>query len=85
VGVPAERRQTVYANLAYFLPLLILLSASSPYAGGRYFGQSYRVAASFAIGALRDDLPQRDLQRRLMHHRRAPVACRYRLRAKHPQ
>jgi hypothetical protein len=55
IGVPAERRPTVYANLAYFLPLLILLSASSPYAGGRYFGQSYRVAASFAIGALHDD------------------------------
>jgi hypothetical protein len=55
IGVPAERRLTVYANLAYFLPLLILLSASSPYAGGRYFGQSYRVAASFAIGALHDD------------------------------
>jgi gamma-glutamyl:cysteine ligase YbdK (ATP-grasp superfamily) len=55
VGVPAERRHTVYANLAYFLPLLILLSASSPYAGGRYFGQSYRVASSFAIGVLRDD------------------------------
>jgi gamma-glutamyl:cysteine ligase YbdK (ATP-grasp superfamily) len=55
VGVPAERRQTVYANLAHFLPLLILLSASSPYAGGRSFGQSYRVASSFAIGALRDD------------------------------
>ncbi len=55
VGAPYERRQTVYANLAHFLPLLILLSASSPYAGGRYFGQSYRVASSFAIGALRDD------------------------------
>jgi len=55
VGAPHERRQTVYANLAHFLPLLILLSASSPYAGGRYFGQSYRVASSFAIGALRDD------------------------------
>ena len=55
IGVPAERRHIVYANLAHFLPLLILLSASSPYAGGRYFGQSYRVAASFAIGALRDD------------------------------
>jgi hypothetical protein len=55
IGVPAERRPTVYANLAYFLPLLILLSASSPYAGGRYFGQSYRVASSFAIGALHDD------------------------------
>jgi gamma-glutamyl:cysteine ligase YbdK (ATP-grasp superfamily) len=55
IGAPHERRQTVYANLAHFLPLLILLSASSPYAGGRYFGQSYRVASSFAIGALRDD------------------------------
>jgi gamma-glutamyl:cysteine ligase YbdK (ATP-grasp superfamily) len=55
VRAPHERRQTVYANLAHFLPLLILLSASSPYAGGRYFGQSYRVASSFAIGALRDD------------------------------
>ena len=55
VGAPHERQQTVYANLAHFLPLLILLSASSPYAGGRYFGQSYRVASSFAIGALRDD------------------------------
>jgi gamma-glutamyl:cysteine ligase YbdK (ATP-grasp superfamily) len=55
IGAPPERRQTVYANLAYFLPLLILLSASSPYAGGRYFGQSYRVASSFAIGTLRDD------------------------------
>jgi hypothetical protein len=55
IGAPAERRHIVYANLAHFLPLLILLSASSPYAGGRYFGQSYRVASSFAIGTLRDD------------------------------
>lgn len=55
IGAPAERRHIVYENLAHFLPLLILLSASSPYAGGRYFGQSYRVASSFAIGALRDD------------------------------
>jgi hypothetical protein len=38
IGAPAERRHIVYANLAHFLPLLILLSASSPYAGGRYFG-----------------------------------------------
>jgi gamma-glutamyl:cysteine ligase YbdK (ATP-grasp superfamily) len=56
IGVPAERRHIrCMRTLAYFLPLLILLSASSPYAGGRYFGQSYRVAASFAIGALHDD------------------------------
>ncbi|MFN3689726.1 MAG: hypothetical protein ACK4UU_02240 [Fimbriimonadales bacterium] len=55
IGVAPERRETVYANLAYFLPLLLVLSASSPYAGGRYFGQSYRGAHSFAIGALRSD------------------------------
>lgn len=55
IGVAPERREVVYANLAYFLPLLMLLSASSPYAGGRYFGQSYRMAHSFAIGALRND------------------------------
>ncbi|MFN4032674.1 MAG: glutamate-cysteine ligase family protein [Fimbriimonadales bacterium] len=55
IGVAPERRASVYANLAHFLPLLMLLSASSPYAGGRYFGQSYRMAHSFAIGALRDD------------------------------
>lgn len=55
IGVPAERRPVVYANLAHFLPLLIRLSASSPYAGGRYVGPSYRVAASFAIGTLRTD------------------------------
>ncbi|MEN3001080.1 MAG: glutamate-cysteine ligase family protein [Armatimonadota bacterium] len=55
LSVPDSERERVYANLAYFLPLLILLSASSPYAGGRYFGQSYRVAHSFAIGPLQED------------------------------
>ncbi|MCX7992378.1 MAG: hypothetical protein N2651_01785 [Fimbriimonadales bacterium] len=55
VGVAPERRSVVYTNLTYFLPLLMLLSASSPYAGNRYFGQSYRIAHSFAIGALRND------------------------------
>ncbi|GIV08281.1 MAG: hypothetical protein KatS3mg020_0833 [Fimbriimonadales bacterium] len=55
IGVAPERREVVYTNLAYFLPLLMLLSASSPYAGGRYFGQSYRMAHSFAIGTLRSD------------------------------
>lgn len=55
VGVVPERRSQVYANLAHFLPLLMLLTVSSPYAGGRYFGQSYRIAHSFAIGPLRED------------------------------
>ncbi len=55
IGVPPEWRERAYANLAYFLPLLSLLTVSSPYAGGTYFGASYRIAHSFAIGALRED------------------------------
>ncbi len=55
VGVPQEQRTHAYANLAHFLPLLSLLTVSSPYAGGRYFGQSYRIAHSFAIGTLHED------------------------------
>lgn len=55
IGVPQDQRERVYTNLAHFLPLLMLLTASSPYAGGRYFGQSYRMAHSYAIGPLRED------------------------------
>lgn len=55
IGVAPERRWVVYNNLAYFLPVLLRLSASSPFAGGRYFGPSYRIARSYAIGALRPD------------------------------
>lgn len=44
-----------YAKLAHFLPLLALLTANSPYYDGRYFGQSYRMAHSYAIGPLRQD------------------------------
>lgn len=55
IGVAPDQRMRVYANIAHFLPLLMLLTASSPYAGGRYFGQSYRMAHSFAIGTLCED------------------------------
>ena len=44
-----------YHKLVYFLPLLNLLAINSPLAGSRYFGQSYRLANSFAIGPLRPD------------------------------
>lgn len=44
-----------YNNLAYFLPLLALITVNSPGKKGRYFGQSYRIYHSFAIGALQDD------------------------------
>ncbi len=55
IGIPLSERERVYANLAYFLPLLSLLTVSSPYVSGGYFGQSYRMARSFAIGELRAD------------------------------
>lgn len=45
--------ERTYSTLARFLPLLSLLTASSPLRGGRRFGQSYRVARSYAIGPLR--------------------------------
>ncbi|HHV61952.1 MAG TPA: hypothetical protein GXX51_04830 [Firmicutes bacterium] len=52
---PVSGRETerIYSNLAHFLPLLALLTASSPLARGRYFGQSFRIAKSYAIGPLR--------------------------------
>ncbi len=45
----------VYQNLAYFLPLLILATANSPAYNGKYFGPSYRLANSFAIGPLKEE------------------------------
>jgi hypothetical protein len=45
----------VYWNLAYFLPLLTLLTINSPGRGGSYFGQSYRIFHSFAIGPISDN------------------------------
>lgn len=47
--------ERAYRNLVYFLPLLALLVANSPSAGGRFFGPSYRWARAFAIGPLRTD------------------------------
>jgi len=44
-----------YNNLVHFLPLLALLTMNSPGTCGGYFGQSFRIAKSFAIGELRDD------------------------------
>ncbi|MGE5484348.1 MAG: hypothetical protein ACM3X4_04975 [Ignavibacteriales bacterium] len=47
--------ENAYAGLVHFLPLLALLSANAPFVGGRYFGQSFRMANSYAIGPLRSD------------------------------
>lgn len=54
VGPLAEPLRA-YANLVHFLPLLALLSANAPLAGGRPAGLSYRMLRSFAIGPLRPD------------------------------
>lgn len=51
--------ELTYANLAYFLPVLTLLTVNAPYAGGTYMGQSFRIAHSFAIGKLREDARDR--------------------------
>ncbi|MCX8052376.1 MAG: hypothetical protein N3B12_01080 [Armatimonadetes bacterium] len=48
-------RQRVYSNLIHFLPILPLFTINSPMVAGRYFGQSYRMSSSFAIGPIRND------------------------------
>lgn len=55
IGVPAWARESAYRRLARFLPLLSLLTASSPCREGRYFGPSYRMVCGYATGALRQD------------------------------
>jgi gamma-glutamyl:cysteine ligase YbdK (ATP-grasp superfamily) len=53
--VGAPDRDLAYDNLAYFLPLLAVLSADSPGADGQRFGQSFRMARGFAVGPLLED------------------------------
>jgi gamma-glutamyl:cysteine ligase YbdK (ATP-grasp superfamily) len=55
VGCPSTERSRIYDNLAYFLPALAVASASSPFAGGKPFGLSYRMAQPHALGPLRAD------------------------------
>lgn len=55
IGVSKAERQRVYNNLVYFLPILALASASSPYFGGGSQGPLSRVASSFALGLLGSD------------------------------
>lgn len=50
-----EDMPRVYRNLTHFLPILVLLTINAPYSGGRYFGQSFRIASSYAIGLLEED------------------------------
>ncbi len=57
--VGAPDRELAYNNLAYFLPLLAILTADSPAVAGERFGQSCRMARGFAVGPLRVDPTER--------------------------
>jgi hypothetical protein len=52
-GVPDI--EVTYRNLGYFLPILTLITINAPFAGGEYFGQSFRLAHGYSIGKLRPD------------------------------
>lgn len=55
-GLPSRRlKERAYANIARFLPLLILITANAPFAASSYFGPSYRVAKSYAVGGICGD------------------------------
>lgn len=58
VGGVADIEMT-YNNLAYFLPILTLITINAPYAGGTYFGQSFRLEHGYSIGPLRPDATDR--------------------------
>ncbi len=50
-----DNKERLFTNLLYFLPVLALFTINSPYAGSSYFGQSFRMSASFAVGELVED------------------------------
>lgn len=50
-----EDKHRLYGNLIHFLPVLPLFTINSPMAASEYFGQSYRMAKSWAIGAIKPD------------------------------
>ena len=52
-GVEDKRR--LYGNLIHFLPILVLFTINSPMAGRQYFGKSYRMRKSWAIGPIKPD------------------------------
>ncbi|MGQ9783325.1 MAG: hypothetical protein ACUVRS_05055 [Armatimonadota bacterium] len=48
-------KQRLYFNLIHFLPILCLFTINSPMVLRRYFGKSYRMYKSFAIGPIGED------------------------------
>ncbi len=55
IGAPPEMRERLYRNLAYFAPVWGVCSANSPWAGGKPYGLSYRMAEPGCLGPLRED------------------------------
>lgn len=54
IGEVDDKRR-LYENLIHFLPILALFTMNSPFKGSEYFGQSYRMAKSWAIGPIKKD------------------------------
>ncbi len=50
-----EDKRKLYGNLIHFLPVLVLFTINSPMVGGKYFGKSYRMYKSWAIGPIKPD------------------------------
>jgi hypothetical protein len=67
--------ELAYNNLAYFLPLLALVTVNSPAREGKYFGQSYRIYHSYAIGSLGKD-PLRRFQDIIISRRLKTIELR---------
>ncbi len=59
IGVPRNERERVYSNLCYFAPVLAVAAANSPWAEGKPFGISYRMAQKGLLGPLREDIEYR--------------------------
>jgi len=50
-----EDKKRLYGNITHFLPILPLFTINSPMVMGEYFGKSYRMAKSWAIGPIKED------------------------------
>jgi len=59
IHVGCDDKERVYDNIAHFLPVLIILSANSPFRNSQRVGQSYRLQVGYATGPLLHDRYER--------------------------
>lgn len=52
LGVEKKYREMAYQRIAHYLPLIALASTNSPGRNSLYFGKSYRMESSYAVGPL---------------------------------